>query len=315
MRAEYLVTGGGGFIGSNLVHALVSGGRAVRVLDDFSTGRRRNLRGVGKDIDLVVGDIRDAALLRKVMKGVRFVLHTAALPSVIRSVEDPLSTNSVNVCGTLKVLLAAREAGVERVVFSSSSSVYGDTRVLPKREDMPPSPRSPYALSKLAGEHYARMFTELFGLKTFSLRYFNVFGPRQDPHSEYSAAIPRFISALKRGRPPVIYGDGRQTRDFTFVDDVVAANLRCCRARASAAGGVFNIGGGRRVSIHELAARLAALMGRSMRPVHAAPRPGDVRDSQADISRARNQLGWAPKVSFAEGLERTVQWFLSAKAE
>lgn len=313
MRAEYLVTGGGGFIGSNLVRALVSAGRAVRVLDDFSTGRRRNLEGLEHDLELIVGDIRDDRLLRRAVRGVRHVFHVAALPSVVRSVRDPLATNSVNVCGTLKVFLAARDAGVQRVVFSSSSSVYGDTRVLPKREDMTPSPRSPYALSKLAGEHYARMFTTLYGLETFSLRYFNVFGPRQDPHSEYAAVIPRFVAALKGGRPPVIYGDGRQTRDFTFVDDVVAANLRCCRARAAAAGGVFNIGGGNRVSINDLAAQLAVLVGRSVRPVHAAPREGDVRDSQADIRRARKELGWRPRVAFRAGLERTVEWFLSGR--
>ncbi|MFH0954346.1 MAG: SDR family oxidoreductase [Verrucomicrobiota bacterium] len=310
MKAEYLVTGGGGFIGSNLVRALVRAGRAVRILDDFSTGRRENLRGLERDIELIEGDIRDEGALKKAMRGIRYVLHTAALPSVARSVQDPLATNSVNICGTLKVLLAARDAGVDRVVFSSSSSVYGDTPTLPKRESMTPQPRSPYAISKLAGEHYGRAFHELYGLKTFSLRYFNVFGPRQNPRSQYAAVIPLFIAALGRGKRPVIYGDGGQTRDFTYVEDVVAANLRCCRAPVRAAGGVYNVGGGHRVSINALARTLAGIIGSDITPVYGKARPGDVRDSQADVSRARKFLGWTPKVTFEAGLRRTVEWFL-----
>lgn len=310
MKAEYLVTGGGGFIGSNIVRALVRAGRAVRILDDFSTGRRENLRGLEGDVELIEGDIRDERALKKATRGIRYVLHTAALPSVARSVKDPLATNSVNICGTLKVLLAARDAGVDRVVFSSSSSVYGDTPTLPKRESMTPQPRSPYAISKLAGEHYGRAFHELYGLKTFSLRYFNVFGPRQNPRSQYAAVIPLFIAALGRGQRPVIYGDGMQTRDFTYVEDVVAANLRCCRASAGAAGGVYNVGGGGRVSINTLARALAGIIGNDVQPVHSTARPGDVRDSQADPSRARRMLGWTPKVTFETGLRRTVEWFL-----
>jgi nucleoside-diphosphate-sugar epimerase len=310
MKDQYLVTGGGGFIGSNIAHTLVSRGHAVRVLDDFSTGRRKNLRDIGREIELVEGDIRDDALLKKVMKGVRYVLHTAALPSVARSVKDPLSTNSVNVCGTLKVLVAARDAGVERVVFSSSSSVYGDTPTLPKREDMTPMPRSPYAISKLAGEHYARAFCDLYGLKTFSLRYFNVFGPRQNPKSQYAAVIPLFIDAIRRRERPVIFGDGEQTRDFTYVDDVVAANLCCCSAPAGSAGSVCNVGGGHRVSINTLARTVADILGKNIRPVHKHTRAGDVRDSQADPSRAKKMLGWTPRVSFETGLRRTVEWFL-----
>ena len=309
MKAEYLVTGGGGFIGSNIVRTLVAADRKVRVLDNFSTGRPENLLGIRKAIDLVEGDIRDADTLRRAARGVQFIIHTAALPSVVRSVKDPLATNSVNVCGTLKVLQAARAARVERVVFSSSSSIYGNTKTLPKREDMTPCPMSPYALSKLAGEHYARLFFELYGVKTFSLRYFNVFGPRQDPRSQYAAAIPRFIDALRRGRRPVIYGDGKQTRDFTFVEDVVAANLACCRAPASAAGRAFNVGGGGRISINELVAQLSRVMGRPFQPQYEPARPGDVRDSQAALDLARKHLRWRPRVRLDEGLRKTVEWF------
>ncbi len=232
----------------------------------------------------------------------------------MRSVEDPQTTHDVNVTGTLKLLLAAREAGVERVVLSSSSSVYGDTPELPKREDMLPNPLSPYALSKLTGEHYLRIFHDLYGLRTYSLRYFNVFGPRQDPASHYAAVIPLFVAALKRDAAPVIYGDGEQTRDFTYVDDVVAGNLCCMDAPDEAAGGVFNLAWGYRTSVNELAAKIAALMGKDIRPVHQDPRPGDVRDSQADSTRAREQLGWAANVPFEDGLRRTVEWFLDQPA-
>ena len=310
MKAQYLVTGGGGFIGSNIVRRLLSDGQRVRVLDDFSTGRRENLAGIGKDIELVEGDIRDNPTLKKALKGVRHILHLAAIPSVTRSVEDPLTTNSVNVCGTLKLLIEARDAGVERLVFSSSSSVYGDTPALPKQEDMNPTPRSPYALSKLTGEYYCRMFRDLYGLKTFSLRYFNVFGPRQNPASQYAAVIPRFIDALKNNRAPMIHGDGKQTRDFTFVEDVVAANLCCCTAPETSAGSVCNVGCGDRISINELAVRLAAIMGRNIKAAHDAPQKGDVRDSQADISRAKQLIGWTPRVNLDAGLRKTVEWFL-----
>jgi nucleoside-diphosphate-sugar epimerase len=312
MKAEYLVTGGAGFIGSNIVRALSARGCPVRVLDNFSTGRPANLAGLDGDVKVIEGDIRDEKTLRRALKGVRFVLHTAALPSVARSIKDPVSTNSVNICGTLKLLLAAHTAGVERFVFSSSSSVYGDTPTLPKREDMMPMPRSPYALSKLAGEHYCRIFKELHRLQTFSLRYFNVFGPRQDPKSQYAAAIPRFIASFKAGKPPTIYGDGGQTRDFTYVDNVVAANLRCCFAPAKAAGAAYNIGCGDRISVNGLIARIGRIMGKSLKPIHLKPRAGDVRDSQADVSRAIQQLGWKPGVNFEEGLRRTVLWFMGS---
>mgnify|MGYP003587929253 CR=1 FL=1 len=311
MNAEYLVTGGGGFIGSNLVRALAARGRPVRVLDNLSTGHRENIGDIEDRMDFILGDIRDGETVRRAVRGVRYVLHAAALPSVARSVREPLASNDVNVTGTLNLLVAARDAGVERVVFSSSSSVYGDTPTLPKREDMTPQPRSPYALTKLAGEQYAKLFTELYGLPTFSLRYFNVFGPRQDPSSQYSAVIPRFIDTLHHGRPLVIYGDGSQTRDFTFVDDVVSANLCCCTAPLEAAGLPYNVAWGNRISLRELVATLGRLMDREVQPVYEPVRAGDVRDSQADSSRAMSRLGWKPRVPFEEGLRKTVEWFLS----
>ena len=305
----YLVTGGAGFIGSNLVRRLLADGQRVRVLDNFSTGQRENLADLGSSLQVVDGDLRREEDVRRAVQGARYVLHLGALGSVSRSVEDPLSTNDVNITGTLRLLLAARDAGVERVVFSSSSSVYGNTPVLPKREDMTPTPLSPYALSKLAGEQYHRIFHELFGLLTFSLRYFNVFGPRQNPRSQYAAVIPLFVDALRQNRPPVIFGDGGQTRDFTYVDDVVEANLCCCRASPGAAGGVYNVAWGNRISVKELAARIGALMGRAIEPEYRPARAGDVRDSQADAARARAALGWTPQVPFEEGLRRTVAWF------
>ena len=314
MAHEFLVTGGGGFIGSNLVHTLVASGRSVRVLDNFSTGLRTNLSSISSKIDLVDGDLCRDEVLKKAVQGVRYILHFAAIPSVIRSVEDPLPTNNVNVTGTLNLLVAARDAGVERVVFSSSSSVYGNTATLPKREGMLPEPLSPYALSKLAGEHYCRMFRDLYGLRTFSLRYFNVFGPRQNPKSDYAAVIPLFVDALMHDRAPVIFGDGEQTRDFTYVDDVVAANLCCCTAPDSAAGGVYNVAWGRRTSVNELARTIAAVLGKKIEPVHKPARAGDVRDSQADSTRARELLGWKPSVTFEEGLKRTVEWFRAGAA-
>jgi UDP-glucose 4-epimerase len=280
-------------------------------LDDFSTGRRENLAGIENDIELIEGDIRDQVVLKKALKEVQYVLHLAAIPSVVRSVEDPLMTNSVNVCGTLKLLIEARDAGVERVVFSSSSSVYGDTPILPKQEDMNPMPRSPYALSKLTGETYCRLFCDLYGLKTFSLRYFNVFGPRQNPKSQYAAVIPRFIDALKHNRSPFIHGDGNQTRDFTFVENVVAANLCCCAAPEASAGSACNIGCGDRITINELATRLAVIMGKNIQAVHDAPQKGDVRDSQADISRAKQLIQWTPRTNLDVGLKKTVEWFMA----
>ena len=309
MAAEHLVTGGAGFIGSNLVHALAARGERVRVFDDFSAGRAENLEGAGEAVEIVRGDLRDEAAVRAAARGVRNVFHLGARASVQASIDDPATTHAINSTGTLNVLLAARDAGVERVVFSSSASVYGDGPGMPRREDMPTRPLSGYALSKLAGEHQARIFWELHGLKCYSLRYFNVFGPRQDPASHYAAVVPLFLRAFAEGRQPVIHGDGNQTRDFTFVEDVVSANLACLSAPDEAAGGVYNVAYGDCVAVNELARRIAALFGRPYVPAHVAPRPGDVRESQADASLARQMLGWRPRHSFAEGLAATFDWF------
>lgn len=307
---KYLVTGGAGFIGSNLVARLVESGRKVRVLDNFSTGRPENLRGFGSKVEVIKGDIRDLKTARRAVKGIKYVFHEAALPSVPRSVADPLTSNEVNIGGILNMLVASRDEGVDRFMFASSSSVYGDTPVLPKREDMLPTPLSPYAVQKLTGEHYCRIFHDLYGLKTFALRYFNVFGPRQDPASQYAAVIPLFVGAIKAGKSPRIYGDGNQTRDFTFVDDVVSANICCCSAPAKGAGSVYNVACGRRITVNDLANGLIKIMGSNVKPTHVPARPGDVRDSQADSRRAMKMLGWKPTVEFAEGLRTTVEWFM-----
>ncbi|GAB4455461.1 MAG: SDR family oxidoreductase [Anaerolineae bacterium] len=308
MAETYLVTGGAGFIGSHLVEALVEAGAVVRVLDDFSTGNRANLAAVRDRITLIEGDITDLETVRKAVDGVDFVLHQAALPSVPRSVADPLASNASNVNGTLNVLVAARDAGVRRVVYAASSSAYGDIASEYKREDMPSDPRSPYAVAKLAGEHYCRAFFLTYGLETVALRYFNVFGPRQDPKSQYAAVIPIFITAMLKNQPPPIEGDGEQSRDFTYVSNVVEANLLACSAPA-AAGEVFNIACGGRFSINGLVDTLNRLMGTDIAPVHVAPRPGDVRHSRADISKAERLLGYRPGVDFAEGLARTLDWY------
>ncbi|HMP74679.1 MAG TPA: SDR family oxidoreductase [Kiritimatiellia bacterium] len=312
--SRFLVTGGAGFIGSSVVRRLLADGHAVRILDNFASGRRENLAGLESCVELVEGDLREDRDVRRAVAGVRFVLHLGALGSVSRSVEDPLTTHEVNATGTLRVLVAARDAGVERVVFSSSSSVYGNTPTLPKRESMTPQPLSPYALSKLSGEHDCRLFHELYGLGAFALRYFNVFGPRQNPKSQYAAVIPLFVDALRAGRAPVIHGDGGQTRDFTYVDDVVQANLCCCAAPIEAAGAAYNVAWGNRISILELAQRIAGLLGVDIAPEHAPTRAGDVRDSQADSTLAHERLGWRPVVPFDEGLRRTVAWFMEQGA-
>jgi nucleoside-diphosphate-sugar epimerase len=312
---EYLVTGGAGFIGSNIVRSLVEKKKSVRVLDNLATGRIENIRDIMNSLDFIGCDIRDGETVRKAVKGVKYVIHLAALPSVPRSVKDPETSNDVNLTGTLNMLLAARDEGVERFVFSSSSSVYGDTAELPKRENMAPAPLSPYGAQKLAGEYYCNIFCRLYGLKTFSLRYFNVFGPRQNPKSQYAAVIPLFIESIRTGKPPIIHGDGKQTRDFTFVDDVVAANLRCCAAPAKAAGEVYNIAGGNRVSINRLAETLAKIMKKDVKPVHDDERSGDIRDSQGDPSKARKALGWKTKVQFEAGLKKTVEFFTNVTSE
>lgn len=306
---RYLVTGGAGFIGSNIAAELVRRGETVRVIDDFSTGRRENLKEILDGIEFIEGDICESAAVRKAVSGVDYVLHQAAIPSVERSVKDPIATTRANVDGTVSLLVAARDSGVKRVVFASSSSVYGDSPTLPKTEDMPPNPLSPYAASKLIGEYYCRVFQNLYGLETICLRYFNVFGPRQDPTSQYAAVIPLFIAAVASDRQPVVYGDGLQSRDFSFVENVVEANLMACAAPGEATGQVCNIACGERLTLLDLLDELGRILEKKPKPIFDPPRPGDVKHSLADISQARKLLGYEPKVSFSEGLRRTVAWF------
>ncbi len=304
---KYLVTGGAGFIGSNIAETLLNKGHQVRVLDNFSTGRRENIDSFLKHpgFELVEGDLRDDQIVWQATKGMDFVLHQAALPSVPRSVADPVTTNEVNVLGTLHVLQAAREQGVKRVVYASSSSVYGNDERLPKLEDFAVNPCSPYALSKYTGERYCQLFHELYGLETVVLRYFNVFGPRQDPSSQYSAVIPKFIRMMKEGRSPVIYGDGLQSRDFTYVSNNVEANLLACQAR-DVAGKVFNIACGERYTLLHLVGTLNRILGTHIEPVFESARPGDVRHSLAHTGKAAASLGFHIKVRFEEGLAMTV---------
>ena len=304
--SRYLVTGGAGFIGSNLAHALLARGDHVRVLDNFLTGREENLRGA--DVELIRGDLRDLDTVMKAAKGVEFILHQGALPSVQRSVEDPVETNAINIGGTLNVLEAARKQGVKRVVFAASSSAYGESPTLPKVETMTPAPLSPYAVSKLCGEHYMSAFYTCYRLETVALRYFNVFGPRQDPNSHYAAVIPRFVTAYLRGEPATIYGDGLTSRDFCFIDNAVQANLLACTAEG-AAGKVFNVACGERVTLLEVIDKLGEIFGKRIEPRHEAPRPGDIKHSLADISAAKKVLGYTAPVKFEEGLRRTVDWF------
>ena len=310
--AKYVVTGGAGFIGSHLVEELLRRGESVRIADDFSSGLRENVPA-GQRCEVVEGDIANPDVARRAVAGCDFVIHQAAIPSVPRSVKDPATSHHANVDGTLQVLLAARDAGVKRLVFAGSSSVYGDAAVLPKREDMRPNPLSPYALQKLVGEQYCQMFTRLYGLETVTTRYFNVFGPRQQPGSPYSGVISLFTAALAQDRAPLIHGDGRQTRDFTFVGDVVNGVLRCCDA-PNVAGEVINVAAGGRVSLLELVRALQVILKKDIQPQFGPTREGDVRDSQADIFKARNLLGFEPQIAFQDGLERTVSWFVSSPA-
>jgi nucleoside-diphosphate-sugar epimerase len=306
--ARWLVTGGAGFIGSHLAHALLERGEWVRVADDLSTGKPANLAVLDGRAEVLTGDLADSAVAREAVAGIDIVLHQAAIPSVPRSVADPLTTHRANVDATVSVLVAAKDAGVRRVVYAASSSAYGDTPALPKREDMPPNPLSPYALQKLVGEQYLQMFTRLYGLDTVSIRYFNVFGPRQDPSSPYSGVIALFVTRLLAGQPPVITGDGEQTRDFTYVDNIVDGVLRAATA-PDVSGRVINVATGRQISINQLAQALQRLLGSDFIPVHTEARTGDVRDSLADITLARQLLGYEPQVSFEEGLRRTVAWY------
>jgi len=305
--ATYLVTGGAGFIGSHVVEELVSRGEQVRVVDNLATGRRDNLAHV-PDVDLTVGDLADPAVADRVTADVDYVVHLAAIPSVPRSVTEPIATNHANVTGTLSLFVAAQHHAVKRVVFASSSSVYGDAATLPKREDMPPAPLSPYALQKSVGEQYGKLFYELHGLETVAVRYFNVFGPRQDPSSPYSGVISLFARCLVEHRQPTIYGDGEQTRDFTYVRNVVDGTLRACTA-SRAAGQVINVSCGGRISLNAVYRIMRAQTGGDLEPRFADPRVGDVRDSQADITKARELLGYTPLVSLEEGLRLTMAWF------
>jgi len=303
-----LVTGGAGFIGTNLVRRLLERGDSVRVLDDFSTGHRRNLADLLDRIELVDGDIRHPAVVRAAVDGVDVVFHQAALPSVPRSIDDPIATHDVGGIGVLNVLQAARDCGAGRVIFASSSSVYGDAVTLPEHEALPPAPLSPYAVSKLAGEQYCQVFFRLYGLETVSLRYFNVFGPWQDPAGRYTAAVPAFIGAMRRGERPVIFGDGEQSRDFTYIDDIVEANLLAAGAESGVAGEVFNAAGGERVTLNRLVRLLNRELGTSLEPLYMAPRPGDVRHTFAAIGKFSDAVGYRPGVRFAEGIGRTVAW-------
>jgi nucleoside-diphosphate-sugar epimerase len=308
-----LVTGGAGFIGSHLVDALLERGARVRVLDNFATGKPENLAHCVDRIELVEGDIRDLETCRRACEGVRFVFHQAALGSVPRSMKDPATTIAVNVGGTANIFAAARDAKVSRVVYASSSSVYGDSENLPKREGEEGRPLSPYALSKVMNEQLADIFTRCFGMEFIGLRYFNVYGPRQDPDGPYAAVIPRFFAAYLEGKAPVIYGDGGQARDFTFVDDAVCANLLAAKAPVAACGGAYNAGGGHSTSVTCLAGLIRDTVGGGLEPVHQPPRPGDARASLADVSRAGNAFKYSPNVTLDEGLKRAVSFYASRR--
>jgi len=305
--STYLVTGGAGFIGSHLAEALVGRGHRVRVVDNLVGGKRANLAHVG-GVEFLEGDLADMPIAERAVSGANYVLHQAAIPSVPRSVADPLTSNRANITATLNLLVAARDASVKRLVYAGSSSCYGNAATLPKHEEMPLNPLSPYALQKVVGEQYCRMFTQLYGLETVSIRYFNVFGPRQDPGSPYSGVISLFSTALLEGRPPTIYGDGEQTRDFTYVTNVVDGVLRACDA-PNVAGEAINVATGGRISLNELLRVMQKIVGTAVQPVYAEARQGDVKDSQADISKARTLLGYEPTVDLEEGLRRTLDWF------
>jgi nucleoside-diphosphate-sugar epimerase len=309
--ALYLITGGAGFIGSHLTEELARRGHAVRVADNLVTGNRRNLAHI-PGVEFLEGDLADQDFAANAVEGVDYVLHQAAIPSVPRSVTDPVASNRANIDASLNVLVAARDAGVKRVVYAGSSSAYGNTPTLPKREDMVPNPLSPYALQKLVAEQYCQMFTHLYGLETVTIRYFNVFGPRQDPGSPYSGVISLFATALLEGRPPTIYGDGEQTRDFTYVANVVDGVLRACEAK-SAVGQVINVATGGRISLNELLRVMNGIVGTRVQAIFKEPRAGDVTDSQADISKAQALLGYQPIVSLEEGLTHTIDWCRSAQ--
>lgn len=308
-----LVTGGAGFIGSHIAAALDAHGARVRVIDDLSTGHRENIDEIGGKVDFIQASLNDPDAVRRALEDVELVFHEAAIPSVPRSIDDPLETHVACVDATLSLLMAARERGARRIVYAASSSAYGDQPVLPKQEDMRPDPLSPYAVAKLVGEYYCQTFTRVYGLETISLRYFNVFGPRQDPSSQYSGVISRFISALMTGERPVVYGDGEHSRDFTYVSNVVDANLRAAET-SNGVGEIINVANGERTTLNELMQELKSLTGReTVEPNYQQSRPGDVRDSLADISRARELLGFEPTVKLREGLQLTIDWWKQSR--
>jgi UDP-glucose 4-epimerase len=308
VSGKYLVTGGAGFIGSHLVEALVNKGQDVRVLDNFLTGKRENLAEFHEQIDLMEGDIREFSTCERAVKGVDYVLHQAALPSVPRSIEDPVKTNAINVAGTVNLLVASKDAGVKKFVFASSSSVYGDDPNLPKKEGREGVPLSPYAVTKFVGEKYMRVFSEIFGLGTVSLRYFNIFGPRQDPKSQYAAVIPNFVTKVIGDISPTIFGDGEQSRDFTYVANVVKANLLAAQSE-DISGEVFNIACGDRITVNTLFGKIRQFFQKDIDPLYDEPRPGDILHSFADIEKAKKLIKYDPDVSFDEGLEKTIRWY------
>ncbi len=309
----FLVTGGAGFIGSHLVEGLVNRGKKVRVLDNFATGKRKNIQHVLDKIELIEGDIRKIEDCRRAVRDVSVIFHEAAIPSVPKSVEDPVLCHQANVDGTFNILLAAKEAKVKRLVFAASSSAYGDCEVSPKFEKILPAPKSPYAVAKLVGEYYLRCFYNCFGLQTIALRYFNVFGPRQDPASTYAAAIPAFVTSILENKPPTVYGDGEQSRDFTYIENVVEANLLAAAAPETH-GEVVNIACAQSVTINAIIRRINELLGKNVKPIHVPPRAGDVKDSLADISLAREVIGYRPKILFDEGLQLAIDWYVKNAA-
>ena len=312
MAKTFLVTGGAGFIGSHIVHRLQREGAKVRVVDNLSTGKKERLRDIDSSIELIEDDLTDRRVCDRAVQDVEYVLHQAAVPSVQRSIQDPLETNRANVIGTLNLLESCRQHGVRRLVYAASSSAYGDTQVLPKKEDMAPNPLSPYALQKFIGERYCKLYNDLYGLETVSLRYFNVFGPSQDPWSEYSAVIPKFATRLQSRQPLVVFGDGEQSRDFTYVDNVVEANILAIKAQRTA-GAVINVGCGESLTLNRLIRFLEEILHVQAVVDYEPPRRGDVRHSLADISLARDVLGYQPKVTLVEGLRRTVEFFASSQ--
>jgi nucleoside-diphosphate-sugar epimerase len=312
MKPLYLVTGGAGFIGSHIVDELIKKGERVRVIDNLSTGKLKNLKHLMDEIEFIEGDLRHPQEVAKAAQGADFILHQAAIPSVPRSVKDPIGSTENNLNGTLHLLMAARDAGVKRVVYASSSSVYGDSPTLPKREDFLPAPLSPYAASKLAGEYYCQVFHRVYGLETVSLRYFNVFGPRQDPLSQYAAVIPKFITLALAKKPLVVYGDGEQSRDFSFVANVVQANLRACSSMG-VAGEQFNVGCGEQISLNQLVQMLREIIDPALKVEYTEPQPGDVKHSLAGIEKAHRLMGFEPLIPFGEGLHRTVEWFKATR--